>query len=442
MNDNHSNDENHDHQEDGTFREDSFCCDNNIGTSNSIDSDDDNNNDYNDKDKDNDECRTNNRDDERWNYYFNQLYNHHMQKTRQHPVEQQHNNNNNEHNDANNTPSSYNASSESILTNKKLYKWITNQRRYILSWEKGDSSPLTKHKMTLLNSIDFWNLYSSKFDILWNTRFDELELFYRIYGHLNVKSVMSHCNNSKSSNDNTNTTNTNNIVNVELLKRLDNWMIKQRQEYTKFEFNTNTTTSMTSYRIHKLESIGFIWNNRSDYKFDMKLRQLQEFKNIHGHLNIPQNHPGLGRWVARIRQLYHSSNDDNPSPTKNNNNNTTSSLTKERIQVLNDLGFEWKSTLKGSAYNNTWEKRYVALIAFKEQNGHCNVPKNYKLDQELGAWVRNQRTQYMNLKKGKKSPMSNDRIVLLEKIGFQWILRCSSKRSNAMSQEGTGDKGM
>ena len=66
--------------------------------------------------------------------------------------------------------------------------------------------------------------------------------------------------------------------------------------------------------------------------------------------------------------------------------------------------------------------RYDELIAFKQQHGHCNVPKKYSANKLLGQWVSNQRTQYRFKCKGEASSMTADRQADLEKIGFQWNL--------------------
>ena len=48
------------------------------------------------------------------------------------------------------------------------------------------------------------------------------------------------------------------------------------------------------------------------------------------------------------------------------------------------------------------------------------VPQRYKENPSLGHWVDRQRRDYRKRKEGKVSPMADDRINLLEKIGFVW----------------------
>lgn len=44
-----------------------------------------------------------------------------------------------------------------------------------------------------------------------------------------------------------------------------------------------------------------------------------------------------------------------------------------------------KTTINKS--DETWNKRLIELMQFKEQHGHCNVPQKYEGNPTLGAWV-------------------------------------------------------
>ena len=65
----------------------------------------------------------------------------------------------------------------------------------------------------------------------------------------------------------------------------------------------------------------------------------------------------------------------------------------------------------------SWDERFQQLVEYKEQNGHCRVPRRYKDNQQLGDWVNNQRQRY------KKNKLLPEQIKSLEGIGFVWILR-------------------
>jgi hypothetical protein len=105
---------------------------------------------------------------------------------------------------------------------------------------------------------------------------------------------------------------------------------------------------------------------------------------------VPTGFPLNGRWLNTQRTNY-----------KKN------SLSQERIEKLESIGFEWK-------LRKSWEDMFKSLVEFKNKNGHCNVQWDYKDDPQLGIWVRNQRVNYEN------NILSQKRIEKLESVGFEW----------------------
>ena len=51
---------------------------------------------------------------------------------------------------------------------------------------------------------------------------------------------------------------------------------------------------------------------------------------------------------------------------------------------------------------------------------HCRVPHGYPPNKKLSWWVMNQRAQYAQRATGKKTWLTEDRIKLLDEIGFVW----------------------
>jgi hypothetical protein len=133
--------------------------------------------------------------------------------------------------------------------------------------------------------------------------------------------------------------------------------------------------------------------------------ELVAFKRQCGHCNVPQkfqeNKP-LGIWVKNQRKQYRLLC-----------KGESSHMTVERIDALEKVGFEW-----GLNNLSSWQTRYDELIAFKQQHGHCNVPRSYAQNKALGDWVMTQRYHYGLLSKGESSQMTAERIAALEKIGF------------------------
>ena len=137
----------------------------------------------------------------------------------------------------------------------------------------------------------------------------------------------------------------------------------------------------------------------------------------------------LGIWVSAQRQqkkLLETASAGESKPGK------STPLTKERINLLNDIGFTWTIRSRDSL-GESWNQRLAELKDYKEAHGNCLVPSRYPPNPELGVWVGTQRTQYRLYMKAKEagkpssnSAMNEDRIAQLEELGFVWALRGGS----------------
>jgi hypothetical protein len=100
-------------------------------------------------------------------------------------------------------------------------------------------------------------------------------------------------------------------------------------------------------------------------------------------------------------------------------------LSDAKIQRLERMGFDFVREVRIS-----FDERVKDLQAFKEEHGHCNVPKS-KSDkntkyQSLGFWCSNMRQSYNKIKQRQTPPntckLSDANIQLLEALGFKWNL--------------------
>lgn len=90
---------------------------------------------------------------------------------------------------------------------------------------------------------------------------------------------------------------------------------------------------MTQKRIDSLEALGFIWDVHGDV-WDGKLSELKRFRETHRHCDVPCNFPEnqqLAVWIKCQRRQYKLFKEGSPS-----------SMTQERIQQLESLGFRWE----------------------------------------------------------------------------------------------------
>jgi hypothetical protein len=119
--------------------------------------------------------------------------------------------------------------------------------------------------------------------------------------------------------------------------------------------------------------------------------QLLEFKKQHGHVRVPKRYkedPGLGLWVNKQRQQYRNFvTGQKPC-----------SLTPERIEILDQLGFCW-NTLDDPVDNDEsdWWEHYRDLqqqmqLKSEKASSSCTslatvIPRN----SHLGKWMQKQR---------------------------------------------------
>ncbi|MCW5213626.1 helicase associated domain-containing protein, partial [Desulfobulbus sp. TB] len=122
------------------------------------------------------------------------------------------------------------------------------------------------------------------------------------------------------------------------------------------------------------------------------------FKEKHGHCNVPFQYietPKLGAFVNAMRSHKHAG-----------------TLSKKRITLLEHIGFEWR--VKEAGNTDKWEERYIQLLYFKDEHGHCDVPYNYPDNPQLANWVRQQR------QRKKSGKLSAKREKMLEEVSFEW----------------------
>jgi uncharacterized protein (DUF2384 family) len=165
---------------------------------------------------------------------------------------------------------------------------------------------------------------------------------------------------------------------------LGNWVGTQR----------STKDSLSPERRQRLDDIGFVWDALTE-AWEEGFSKLLKFKETEGHCRVPGKLKldgfNLGAWVGRQRA-------------------EKDSLSPERIQRLDDIGFVW------DVLTEAWEEGFSKLLQFKEAEGHCRVPTGLKLDGfNLGAWVGRQRST--------KDSLSPERRQRLDYIGFVWDAR-------------------
>ena len=216
---------------------------------------------------------------------------------------------------------------------------------------------------------------TSKRDQNWRARYNELVAYQQRFGNADVP------------------------LNWPENKSLATWVINQRRKYR--------NDSLKQYQVDLLNAIDFTWDRQKSW--NERFAELEEFKKLHGTFIIHSNdekHKELYVWCCNQRQQYRQLMELG-----------SSSLTSERVSLLKSIGFLGQSA---SVQKNSWNERLEELKEYKRQYGHTNVPRRYNRNHKLGRWVDTQRTSYRLLKLGKSSPLTQDRIDMLNDIGFEW----------------------
>lgn len=362
----------------------------------------------------------------------------------------------------------------------KLAKWVETQRQESKKAIDGRSANprLTEERLRRLESIGFeWKVKQKMkryYDKQWDAMFDRLQAFKQANGHCMVPKRYS-------ADPRLGTwVHTQRIQYRTKYRTTANCITLSEEEVSALKScGDEVTYRLTEERRQRLESIGFIWaaregekgpdsgritRNSYDDQWDVMFGQLIEYKAKFGNCLVPKRYkdnPKLGTWCDTQRvqkkklmkklseKLNQSASDDvarmdtssaasdggfesAPETTSGNTSpaNTPGSipkplvgrLTEERIRRLDEVGFVW-------SIRDDWQKHYDELKEYKKKHGHCNVPSRYSENRRLGIWVSAQRAAYKSGPKepvensGRAVPLTQERIDLLNELGFTWTIR-------------------
>lgn len=162
-------------------------------------------------------------------------------------------------------------------------------------------------------------------------------------------------------------------------------------------------------------------------QWDQMFHHLVAYKELHGDTKVPKRYQEvkqLGTWVDTQRVQYKKLQ----QRIGNGEVNAKSSrLTEDRIEKLNGIGFVW-------SIRDDWRTHFNSLVQYKNAKGDCNVPARYPANKKLGIWTMSQRQQYKKYQAGKASSLTDERIRLLEEIGFTWAVRSKSTETSTENE--------
>merc|ERR1711879_1023408 len=166
---------------------------------------------------------------------------------------------------------------------------------------------------------------------------------------------------------------------------------------------------LTDDQTLRLKNIGFDFKyNMDDRNWDGKYEELKVYKSKHGNCNVGRD-TKLFQWTMNLRRQYMRKQAGKRSP-----------LTDSKVAALEQLGFDW--SFSAAPLVGPWNRMFMQLKAYKEEQGNCNVPKDYNPNLNLARWVHRQRNQYRLWQRGGESNMTDEKKEKLERLGFVWCL--------------------
>ena len=108
---------------------------------------------------------------------------------------------------------------------------------------------------------------------------------------------------------------------------------------------------------------------------------------------------------------------------------------REARKLLRGACGKWSGVV-WDVLGDQWERMFGLLAAFRDREGHANVPKRHVEDGErLGGWLGKHRTRYKaralseaERKGRKRSALSDEEVQRLEALGVSWSGVRSSRR--------------
>jgi hypothetical protein len=258
----------------------------------------------------------------------------------------------------------------STLKNK-LSRWVEHQRQN----HRMKESKLTAERIARLDKLGFrWatkkQKVSTKLERMrqesWLEMYEELKAFKKKHGHCKVP---------KESNNKD-------------LDPLGSWVTIQRRSRIRMPQN----------RKDLLDKLDFLWVTDN---WDAMYEELLNFKQEHGHTEVPGNKSSLDHWCRKQRSRMRKNE-----------------LAPERRDRMEELGFNIE--LKSEKNERIWNAKFLRLKKFKRKHGNCLVPSktstSFQSDVALSFWVGQQRTNY------KRGIIPDHRREKLEKAGFVWSI--------------------
>ena len=212
---------------------------------------------------------------------------------------------------------------------------------------------------------------------------------------------------------------------------LARWVRQQQNEYRYWK--EGRPSSMFPAKVEKLREVGFEFKYIS---MEERIQALLKFKDVHGHYNIPENHPTLGQWMVKQKKAakkFATDKDCSPyfelkieelkslgvivkdpslvpsSASKKDNNTSSKSPASFTVKALSNESFAAQSYTPSEEDEQKWNSFYSDLVEYKKVNGHCDVPPSAHTP--LSYWVTKQHAEYQKIKEANNSNTDGSSVV-------------------------------
>ena len=138
-------------------------------------------------------------------------------------------------------------------------------------------------------------------------------------------------------------------------KTLGVWVGTQRKQFKLKQ--KGKKSHLTDEREELLNKIDFVWDVNV---WSERFAELAAFKQQFGHFSVPVEFPNkqLRPWISTQRSQYRFKQEKKPSQ-----------LTDRRIELLNSIGFPWKT-------KEDWQTRFNEALLYYHENGDLNIGRN------------------------------------------------------------------
>ncbi len=156
--------------------------------------------------------------------------------------------------------------------------------------------------------------------------------------------------------------------------RLGTWVNRLRQ----LRCGKGRGTPLNEEQIERLNKIGMIWENKTDYKWESGFAEAWAYAEQNGNLLVPQTYKTpngfpLGTWIQRQRMC---------------GKNIRGQLSDERRQRLEEIGMVWE-------FPDKWMVCYNAVLDYYKEHGNITIPQNYSVNGVWpGKWIARQKKYY------------------------------------------------